>query len=125
MSKYMERDKFLTEQLGECWHKAIKKLPAAGYTHLGVCKCGAWSELKGRDYAHIPFTFLQQNDFSTWDGFGKLWEWSKKQRWFTKVILFRRYGDEEQLVLYPTMVDPDNFANAVYKFLREKGESDV
>ncbi|MFH1897053.1 MAG: hypothetical protein ABH886_02255 [Candidatus Desantisbacteria bacterium] len=95
-----ERDKFLTEQRGECWHEWSDP-------YSNVCdKCN-------------NITMDRENDdFSTWEGFGVLWEWAKKQEW---------WGDEFQkcssdmenpiTYIYEDLINPDRFADAVYKFL--------
>ena len=79
-----ERDKFLTESMGECWHEF-------------------------------------SNNFSTWEGFGKLWEWAVKQEWFSDFL-----KHAEKIMKMPItgwieyFVQPDRFADALYKFLKEK-----
>lgn len=52
-------------------------------------------------------------DFSTWEGFGKLWEWAKKQEWWHKEFLYKQYMGDLKLI------HPDRFADAVYTFLTE------
>ena len=59
-----ERDKFLTECMGECWHMYNSR--------KGLVNC-----------IHCQKEMPLNNDFSTWDGFGKLWEWTRKQEWFS------------------------------------------
>lgn len=59
-------------------------------------------------------------DFSTWEGFGKLWEWALKQEWF-KEIPFNfddnRYHDD--YMLFPVdFIHPDRLADAVYEYLK-------
>jgi hypothetical protein len=52
-------------------------------------------------------------DFSTWEGFGKLAKWVKVQEF--KLVFFG-FG-----MLKEEYVDPDRFADSVYKYL--KGET--
>jgi hypothetical protein len=98
-----ERDKCLTEAMGECWH-TIK--------HHCSC-CDDWCSVCGID---AP----EQNDFSTWEGFGKLWEWAQKQEWyynFLKTVC--PYKTDYPSVIHEDYIQPDRFANAVYEFLKE------
>ncbi len=79
-----ERDKFLTEAMGECE------------------KCGDT----------CPFSC---QDFSTWNGFGKLVE-SKNIRLEVGAHFYRILGE-----IFSESFDniPDRFADAVYAFLKE------
>ncbi|HDZ62293.1 MAG TPA: hypothetical protein ENH40_04015, partial [Nitrospirae bacterium] len=60
------RDKFLTEAMELCWHDLAK----VGKYQMACFKCG-----KAKQFALNP-------DFSTWQGFGQLWEWTIKQEWW-------------------------------------------
>ena len=100
----IERDKFLTEVMGECWHEMSK---------FGNCaKC------KVHNY--------YQNDFSTWKGFGKLWEWATTQAWwelFTEFCEYnRQFHQKSSHQVLPGIINPNRFADAVYKYLKENGE---
>ena len=79
-------NKFLTEQLGECW-------------------------LSNMNYL--------ENDFFTWTGFGLLWEWATKQEWWNHFM-----NDQSgKMVCFEVsyhLINPTNFANAIYEFLKEK-----
>ena len=55
------------------------------------------------EYETIP-------DFSTWEGFGKLWEWAIEQEWWYEFWIEQEWSK-------PNL---KNFANAIYKFLKEK-----
>ena len=63
-----------------------------------------------QNYQHIP-------DFSTWEGFGKLFEWSQTQSWVEEfeVSLSGHIG----LVL-SSKINPREFADAVYNYLKLK-----
>lgn len=97
-----ERDKFLTEAMGECWHDMIYNELGDRYSKLYMCmKC-----------THQDNSITLDNDFSTWEGFGLLWEWSQKQEWkanFSYRVGFREY-----------LVNPDRFADAMYAYLKER-----
>lgn len=58
-------------------------------------------------------------DFSTWFGFGELWEWSKEQDWCKEFrqIYLNKAASEGVIVAF--LINPDRFANAVYEFLKE------
>ena len=88
----IERDKFLTEAMGEVWY--------ADWVQTG--------DSEGCGY------YCYKNDFSTWEGFGKLWNFMKfKQPFWSDCC--------EDLQCYiGEYVNPDNFANYVYKYLKEK-----
>jgi len=62
-----ERDKFLTEAMGWPWHEVVS------IDNFKVtCSCGMSGYMNPCDNLN----------FSTWDGFGKLWTWAQKQEWF-------------------------------------------
>lgn len=87
-----ERDEFLTEAMGL------------------LCRCGE----SGCD--------KNIQKFSTWTGFGLLWEWSNKQKWFSKLIRQTCYYEmcrNEFSKGNKSIINPNSFANAVYNFLKE------
>lgn len=104
-----DRDKFLTEQMGEFWHERL-----TGYD----CSCGG----------KIYWNQCNNIGFSTWEGFGKLWEWAQKQEWFENFRVFNHYHDDEDNYLESRhdvaewLIDPDRFADTVYKYLKEVGK---
>ena len=106
-----ERDRFLTEAMGGVW------LPT---TNMGMVKGPTCKE-------------STTTKFSTWAGFGKLWEWAQEQEWFDLFqccLYYHEYlkhchkpGDEKldnDKVLHNELIHPDRFAAAVYEFLRER-----
>lgn len=115
-----ERDKFLTEQMGECWHEAIcyyeEQWP---YSLTYECSCGYRWDQKDRDKVNF--------NFSSWEGFGKLWEWAQTKYWF-KEIPFNfddnRYHD--CYMLFPVeFINPNEFANAIYSYLKDRQETNI
>jgi len=61
-------NKFLTEEMGKCWHEWEK-----GYGYFYTCeKCN--QEFEGR-FPYMPNYFI-------WEGFGILWNWAKGQEWW-------------------------------------------
>lgn len=78
-----ERDRFLNEVMG--------------YSYPVICYCKSCAP----------------TDFSTWEGFGKLWEWSRKQEWW---LTFDDYACAT--LEHPTsLINPDRFADEIAYFL--------
>jgi hypothetical protein len=101
----MTRDQFLTKKMG----KAL------------------------RTYINGKIKVQDNPDFSTWEGFGKLWIWAKEQEWWVKFI--RWYADNDyDLNVYPqdhveyiinygfSLIHPDHFADTVAKYLGWKND---
>lgn len=110
-----ERDKFLTEQLGECWHEAGHRRRISNNMVQRDCACGVSSMWEIISVEPAKYRFLRR-DFSTWENFGKLWEWSQQQEWwreFSFDVLRAPY-------IFLELINPDNFANAVCEFLKSK-----
>lgn len=108
-----ERDKFLTEAMGECWHEYETRdifIDSFFGSHLyNFCtKCNI------TDKDAKPYT-----NFSTWDSFGKLYSWCKEQEWWT-MFCYYRFGDGNYIGYKVfEFIDPDKFANTVYEFLKD------
>jgi len=106
-----ERDKFLTEAMGECWHnkKEIFSKPDPQSFNGGKIethyRCGICKML-----------WKQQNNFSTWEGFGMLWEWAIDQKWWDVLYYFLFSTGSAEMKEF---IHPDRFANAVYDYLQE------
>jgi len=99
------RDKFLTEAMGECWHEWGSYNSAV---HTRFCnKCFA-------DKRHGINT-----DFSTPDGFFKLWNWAQKQEWWLESADWLN-GGLNTMHVYEYLINPNRFAAMVYNYLREK-----
>ena len=108
-----ELNKYLTEAMGECWH--------------------AW------DFQDMPFRCIKckeyhpesggiNNDFSTWEGFGKLWEWSIKQPWwndFVKYLDTPTVQCNDVLHVDSRVVNPEIFASTLYDFLNRETNTGV
>lgn len=106
----IERDQYLSEKMGECWHDKQGK----NYPPFESCsKCNKM----------LP----NNNNFSTWEGFGKLWEWSETQSWWGEFV--KKYGElscdcgcnDGYMALH--FIKPKgnyNFPTTVYEFLKEK-----
>ncbi len=69
------------------------------------------------------------NTFSSWRGFGKLWEWAQQQEWFKKFLVSANvscgyemsidFAEAVGVSLPDELIQPDRFADAVYSFLKE------
>jgi hypothetical protein len=108
----VERDKFLIEMMGECCHEWIKVDEydmGTAHRQCSKCKIEYWPLDGG-------YTKLS-TDFSTWEGFGKLWEWAQKQDWFEWFVYKNSY-DALALLIKTWTIHPDRFADAVYDYLR-------
>jgi hypothetical protein len=106
----MQRDQFLTEKVfGECWHE----------DGIGECeKC------------HRSFGAYRQNDFSSWPGFGKLWEAAQKDEGWERFLNETRDNLVENTVMdnleaLGWLIHPDHFATAWAKFKGWKEENDA
>ena len=92
----IERDKFLTEAMGECWHEVLG---------------GQWNCYKCRNENTLNY------DFSTWEGFGKLLEKARDNQGVGIIVAQNILAK----VIEKSMNNiPDRFANAVYEFLKER-----
>jgi hypothetical protein len=99
-----ERDKFLTEQMGECWHKPEDK------PHFARC-------------IYCDSVTYENTSFSTPDGFFKLWNWAQKQGWYKSLkrfVLEKRSDMASYQIIPDHLIHPDRFADAAYKYLKER-----
>lgn len=104
-------NKYLTEAMNECWHGDAMRTGI----FYACDECGE----KLLSLGNSPLQSSRM-DFSTWQGFGKLWEWAKEQDWWIEFtggacVISRGFVED--------MVDPDWFAKAVYDLLKERNES--
>lgn len=108
-----ERDRFLTEAMGQCWHDWSERFD--GHTsYLNCLKCHAYN-------SNTIERFRPSMDFSTWSGFGILWEWGINQNWFGTFSKFHTIGsDKDNTAILQIYINPDKFADAVYNFLKER-----
>ena len=140
----LERDKYLTEMLGECWSspyyfvsRAIYGEPRA-FGNLGPfirrdnvfqgtkeeCEIFIRANL-GYEDQEVKRKKVINNNFSTWTGFGKLWSWAKEQDWWPSFKEISIGVDDEFNIpdgwpIDEEYIDPDKFADALYKFLKER-----
>lgn len=119
------RDKFLTEAMGECWHEwdGGNTKPYHDGAKIYFCKCGecvVYDEFYSFT-KDVNKHFKIANNFSTWDGFGKLWEWCHKQEWWQASYGAGMLSDDLES-LTASFVHPDRFAYAVYEYLKSLSE---
>jgi hypothetical protein len=131
------RNKKLIEAMGGCWHESSEVIPYSGEeTH--TCKCGASvskSTISPSAATRDPWDRLRypSADFSSWDGFGRLWAWAKQQNWWEDdfwrgtaaagnihvhddgTFWMATYNMED-------FINPDVFADAVYSHLMSSTE---
>jgi len=97
------RDQFLTEMMGERWHE----------WKGNFCTCGQIGDIGSN---HIDTYNI---NFSTPEGFFKLWNFCKEQEWWEDAgldatgIIFKVTNGKLIDISY---IDPDTFANAIAKF---------
>lgn len=104
----IERDKFLTESIGECWHENELTMDANDGSLYWRCR-----------YCHKED--IRNIDFSTWEGFGRLKsfmvEHPEHEAFFDTYI---DYLTEHAEGISETFnrIQPDFFAYYVYEFLQ-------
>jgi hypothetical protein len=99
--KKMSETEILREYMGKCWHSQ----------KTSFC-----------DSCYPP------RDFMTWEGFGKLWNWTTKQKWWhdfkndfmQKDIVDGAVWCPSTLEVHSELIDPIIFAKAVADFLQKK-----
>ena len=96
----IERDKFLTERMGECWHEGIHPL------YKSECrKCG-WLYTQNTQTIHT--------NFSTWEGFGKLLPFAEQEMGIEKIFYsFNNCWPFDDKFC-------SKFADVLYIFLKER-----
>lgn len=110
-------EKLLTEVMGECYH-TFKSFGANGRNNIFTCqKCNTTR------YVEFGKEPQQDNNFKSWEGFGKLINWCKNQEWFVEFLMNHYDKDDfrkDVKVIPVDLCDPDKFKMAVYRFLKER-----
>ena len=104
-------NKFLTLAMGECWHER-KDFSEDGYGTYNCKNCG---ERFGGHGSQL----INKDDFFTWAGFGKLWEWAQKQSWWMDFVDRKMHTKVELKFHTYSIIHPDHFTDAIYTFLKE------
>lgn len=134
--KKEKRNTFLTIQLD---HKCVPDLRPErswGRGNVPLCLiCRNWMEwmvLEGDEIISVSDAsreVYKEINFSTWEGFGQLWEWSKQQSWFEDFLNICDVGEyistKEMdggftVDIQMEFINPDVFADAVYEFLSDQ-----
>jgi hypothetical protein len=115
-----ERDKFLTKLIGNCWHEFIN----GQSSHCKYCN---------RIIRMIDFKCYENfidNNFSTWKGFGNLWEFccgyeyeiEQKigQDWWMDFLKQHQPFGYFMDLNFMDLIYPDRFADSIYKYLKER-----
>ena len=112
-----EINKYLTEAIGECWHTWDLTLHKDNFALLTLTCKHCLVEVKRNESTKF------ENDFFTWEGFGKLWEWARSQEWWSD---FSRYLDTPTVECNDVthidfrVISPETFASSIYDFLINK-----
>jgi hypothetical protein len=113
-----ERDCFLTEYSGRCYHEDFWATSSDGEGETSGWQCSKCNAK--RKFASAVFSSHRHSesnpDFSTWKGFGMLYSWATLQGWYHGTINSKGV---ETLLQYKDGLTPDNFANALYLLLKE------
>ena len=104
-----KRDKFLTEAMEECWHIDIERITRSEYLYGRVQQvivaytCGKCNQ----DY-------INNNDFSSWQGFGKLKE--------SKTLKYKVGSSKFRALLHEALEEedtPNSFADKLYREMNQ------
>ena len=112
----MDKDKFIVEALGHCWHEWVENKGHQSCNEPIMCdKC--WN---------YPGEGPPNPDLTTWEGFGWLWdEMVKREDWdkFKESTVAEGYSGYDNCgLLRETYINPTRFRDAVYDFLQEQGD---
>ena len=120
MSREMTRDEFICKKLGWCWHETGGASVQEGKRLFRQCrKCK--KIIRDEDGW---FGNDDRPDFSTWTGFGRLWEAMRRHKSFWPMVFVynRKYGTGLMgSMILPSMINPTVFADAVYQFFGGEG----
>lgn len=110
----VERDKFLTKQMGKCWHES-----GPGQTDCKYCR-------RSNDPRYFDFD-TENRTFSSWSAFGKLKDFMCKlpdaEAFFDSYIDKLTLHADEVAETF-NRLQPDHFADAAYEYLQER-ENDI
>lgn len=113
----MDTYSYLPEAIGDTTMSYVKRneylARSMGFTY--VAPSGLAQAPNNKGLTSIP-------DFSTWDGFGQLFTWSQEQWWWEEFTDFceynRKFHEKWSHQVLPTIINPDNFSDAVYNYLQ-------
>ena len=125
MTTQEEINKYLTEAMDECWHEYDITSPerTENWDGFATNYSGHWNDCTKCGENHIEI--VRDNNFFTWDGFGKLWEWSITQAWWYQFLgtwhcpdLYPENSTIKERYVGAYLINPEQLAAAVYEFLR-------
>lgn len=128
-----DRDKFLTEAMGgklvyccavdtheDDVDETCVLQPDNGYLISDCMYAKEWMKPNECDY-WVERLKEGVGDFSTWESFGKLFEWSSEQEWWDRSFTYDLIDDDCQRGMIPyKFINPNRFANALYLYLKEE-----
>ncbi len=100
-----ERDRVLTEAMGECWHDYDLGRP------VFTCKGGGFVCRKCKDF------LVSNNCFTTDEDFQRLWAWAGRQPDLASV--FERYAAESLGSPPESRATRDRFADELFRLRRD------
>ncbi|HOJ71969.1 MAG TPA: hypothetical protein PK864_08585 [Syntrophorhabdaceae bacterium] len=101
-----ERDRFITEYMGQCWHDYDIDKPINTYSlEAYICK-----KCKG--------FILGNNDFTTEEDFQRLWIWAKEQKNMADIVA--KFDEASFKGSEAGINNRDMFADAVYTRLKDR-----
>ena len=101
-----EINKILIEALGTCYHDWGHD--DEWFSKFDICiKCKKIGMEVTNDYI----------DFSSWDGFGILWEWANKQKWWVTFLGSDLLSSNPFIVRLDKIINPTKFAKAIAEYL--------
>ena len=107
-----EISKYLTEVMGECWHT----FKCIDFEY--ECQCGLTASSPNSPNSPL----VQNSDFSTWEGFGKLWGWSIQQSWwpdFSRCLDTPTVECNDVTHIDFRVINPETFTSSIYDFLNK------
>jgi hypothetical protein len=111
------RNTFLTNKIDNCDHDYIKKSEQKG----NVVYRETWLECKFCGCKRLPINY----NFSTPEGFFRLWNWAKTQKKMWQDFgdyIYKEFNEKNsiyQINILEHFIEPDIFANELYNFLKE------
>ena len=99
----MTKDQFIFEMLEMgCWHD-IAAVSDSYKIRCAICGAGG--------------IYLSNPDFTTWEGFGKLWEMAKEKEWFNAFKWEPPTEEKDNDTISYNLIHPTRFRDAVAGFL--------
>lgn len=117
-----ERDKLIVEALGGCFH--TWKIGEEIDRNTVIYKCmKCKKEIPQNRWLVPPFDGFHL-DFTTWDGFGWIWERVQKMKWFKDFWTWLNIEDKitSKILFVPMYIHPTRFRDALADWLKANPE---